>query len=341
MSSGKPKILLIGEVEHAHREWEALSNIADIVKTSARNREDFIRDCKKGSLDGVVAAYRTLASVSITGNFDKELINCLPKSWIFLCHSGAGYDQIDIEACTARQPPLYVSNTPNVTDDSTADTAIYLLIGALRNFNVAMTSLRRGDWRGSPLPNLGHDPQNKVLGILGMGSIGINIAKRARALGMTIIYHSRRKLAEEKVDRAAYVSFEDLLRKSDVLSLNLPLNPQTHHIISTKEFKLMKPTAVVINTARGAIIDEDALVQALNQGLIAGAGLDVYENEPEVHNGLLESNKVMLLPHMGTWTVETQYQMEICTISNISSALKERKLVSVVPEQAALCLSSI
>ncbi|KAI1490736.1 D-isomer specific 2-hydroxyacid dehydrogenase [Biscogniauxia mediterranea] len=341
MSSGKPKILLIGEVEHAHREWEALSNIADIVETSASNREEFIRDCRKGNLDGVVAAYRTLASVSITGNFDQELIDTLPKSWIFLCHGGAGYDQINIEACTARQPPLYVSNTPNVTDDATADTAIFLLIGTLRNFYPAITSLRRGEWRGNPLPNLGHDPQKKVLGILGMGSIGINIAKKARALGMTIIYHSRRKLAEDKVDCAEYVSFEDLLRRSDVLSLNLPLNPKTHHIIATREFKLMKPSAVVINTARGPVIDEAALVQALNQGLIAGAGLDVYENEPKIHNGLLESNKVILLPHMGTWTVETQYEMEICTISNISSALKRGNLISVVPEQAALCQSGI
>jgi len=219
---------------------------------------------------------------------------------------GAGYDQIVPEACSARDPPLLVSNVPTAPDDATADTAIFLMLGALRNFHTSMMALRQGDWKGKSPPALGHDPQGKVLGILGMGGIGRNMKRKADAFGMTTIYYNRRKLDDEQAAGAEYVSFEDLLKKSDVLSLNLPLNPQTRYIISAEQFKLMKPTAVIINTARGAVIDEAALVDALDRGLIAGAGLDVFEEEPKIHPGLVENEKAILLPHMGTWTKETQ-----------------------------------
>jgi lactate dehydrogenase-like 2-hydroxyacid dehydrogenase len=138
-----------------------------------------------------------------------------------------------------------------------------------------------------------------------MGGIGKTMKRKAEVFGMTSIYHNRKQLDPEQADGAEYVSFEDLLKRSDVLSLNLPLNPKTRHIMSTKEFKLMKPSAIVVNTARGAVIDEAALVDALDKGVIAGAGLDVFEEEPKIHSGLLNNNKVMLLPHMGTWTKET------------------------------------
>jgi len=237
------------------------------------------------------------------------------------------------DACSARDPPLLVSNVPTAPDDATADTAIFLMLGALRNFNTSMAGLRRNEWKGKPNPSLGHDPQGKVLGILGMGGIGRNMSKKAAVFGMTTIYHNRKKLDDEMSGGAEYVSFEDLLKKSDVLSLNLPLNPKTRHIISSEQFKIMKPTAVVINTARGAVIDEAALVDALDQGLIAGAGLDVFEEEPKVHPGLVKNENVILLPHMGTWTKETQEKMEEWVINNIKSALKEGKLMSPIPEQ--------
>jgi glyoxylate reductase len=164
--------------------------------------------------------------------------------------SGAGYDSADPEACSKRDPPLLISNVPAVTDDATADTAMFLLLGTIRNFNISMYSLRQGDWRGKPLPAFGHDPQGKVLGILGMGGIGRNIKKKAAAFGMTTIYHNRKKLDPELADGAEYVSFEELLKRSDVLSLNLPSNPKTRHIISMDQFNLMKPSCVIINTAR-------------------------------------------------------------------------------------------
>jgi len=227
---------------------------------------------------------------------------------------------------------------PDVTDDATADTAIFLLLGAIRNFNISMYNLRRGDWRGEPPPALGHDPQGKVLGILGMGGIGRNIKRKAEVFGMTTIYHNRRKLDPEMAGGAEYVSFEDLLKRSDVLSLNLPSNPKTRHIISTEQFKLMKPTSVIINTARGPVIDEAALVEALDKNEIAGAGLDVFEEEPKIHAGLKDNQKVMLLPHMGTWTSETQYKMEALVIDNIRSALTGKGLISMIPEQKELGL---
>ncbi|OQU96694.1 D-isomer specific 2-hydroxyacid dehydrogenase, NAD binding domain-containing protein [Cladophialophora immunda] len=331
--SSKPKILLLGQIDHAQEAWQSLSSLGDLIVPTATNRDDFIRDCRDGKLDGVVAAYRTFQSTSITGLFDAELCNALPKSWRYLAHCGAGYDQIDPEACSARDPPLLVSNVPTAVDDATADTAIFLMLGALRNFNISMTALRKGQWRGIPPPSLGHDPQGKVLGILGMGGIGRNMKKKAEAFGMTAIYHNRRELDPSLADGAEYVSFEELLKRSDVLSLNLPLNPKTRHTISTEQFKLMKPSTIIVNTARGAVIDEAALVDALDKGLIAGAGLDVYEEEPRIHPGLVGNEKVILLPHMGTWTSETLEKMEEWAIDNVRLALEKGKLLSPIFEQ--------
>lgn len=138
--------------------------------------------------------------------------------------TGAGYDQIDVHACTARNPPIRVSNVPTAVDDATADVNMFLILGALRNFNAGMHALRQGKWRGHPAPRLGHDPEGMTLGILGMGGIGRNLKKKAEAFGMKVIYHNRRQLSEELSGGAQYVTFDELLSTSDVLSLNLPLN---------------------------------------------------------------------------------------------------------------------
>jgi glyoxylate reductase len=197
---------------------------------------------------------------------------------------------------------------------------MFLILGALRGFNTSMFALREGKWRGHPLPPLGHDPQGKVLGILGMGGIGRNLKKKAEAFGMEVIYYNRNKLSEELAGGAKYVSFDELLATSDVLSLNLPLNvstrpttdvadanekqKNTRHTISTNEFEKMKKGVVIVNTARGAVMDEAALVKALDCGRVWSCGLDVYEEEPKIHPGLVANPHVLLLPHMGTWSVE-------------------------------------
>ncbi|PQE11273.1 glyoxylate reductase protein [Rutstroemia sp. NJR-2017a BVV2] len=347
----KPQILLLGEIDHAKKEWSELSSIGDLIEPKARSREEFIEECKNGVYDKVVVAYRTFPSVAITGLIDEDSLLTMvrnPKQGyegvrfglgivkedpllIFRVLSGAGYDQIDVNACTARD--IRVSNVPTAVDDATADTNMFLILGALRGFNTSMMALRNGHWKGSPPPPLGHDPQGKVLGILGMGGIGRNLMKKASAFGMTCQYHNRTKLSEELSGGAKYVSFDELLATSDVLSLNLPLNKNTRHIISTEEFKKMKKGVVIVNTARGAVMNEDALVRALESGQVWSCGLDVYEEEPKVHAGLMKNPHVMLVPHMGTWTVETQTKMEIWCIDNVRSAVEKGKLMSPVGEQ--------
>lgn len=201
---------------------------------------------------------------------------------------------------------IEVSSTPIAVNAATADIAIFLLLGALRRIHKPYTALRSGQWRGGESFQLGYDPQHKVLGILGMGGIGREVAARARAFGMKIQYHNRSQLSPDLEKGAKYVSFEELVKTSDVLSLNCSLKKETIGIIGKKEFELMKKGVVIINTARGKLIDEGALVDALDSGKVFSAGLDVYEEEPQIHEGLLNNPNVVLLPHIGTATFETQ-----------------------------------
>ncbi|EFW20936.1 hypothetical protein D8B26_002779 [Coccidioides posadasii str. Silveira] len=257
------------------------------------------------------------------------MLSVLPNSLKFICHNGAGYDNIDVDACTEKE--ILVSSTPIAVNNATADITMFLMIGALRQAYISISSIRNGQWFGKT--TLGHDPRGRTLGILGMGGIGREVARRARVFGMNIIYHNRRRLPRELEGDATYVSFDDLLCKSDVLSLNLSLNASTRHIISGPEFEKMKDGVVIINTARGALINEKALVDALNSGKVFSAGLDVFENEPSVEPGLLNNPRVMLLPHIGTTTLETQREMELLVLENLRSCLEKGTLVTLVPEQ--------
>ena len=180
---------------------------------------------------------------------------------------------------------------------------------------------------------MGRDPKRKTLGILGMGGIGQAVAARAKPFGMSIQYHNRNRLPAEQEEGAKYVSFEELLKTSDVLSLNLALNASTRHIITKAEFDKMKDGICIINTARGPIIDEAALVDALNSGKVSTAGLDVFEEEPKIHPGLLENTNAVLLPHIGTATWETQKDMEVLVLDNLRSAIEGKGLLTQVPEQ--------
>lgn len=239
MVTPRLKVLQLGNIELAHTTWSIVSQTADILVPQATDRAGFLAECRSGALDGALVAYRTFASAATTGRVDTELLAALPTSLKFICHNGAGYDQIDVPACTARG--IRVSNVPTAVDDATADCGIFLMLGALRNFNLGMWNLRRGKWHGEEngaaasaegernggIMRKGHDPQGKVLGILGMGGIGRNMARKARAFGMTIKYHNRTRLSpelEEAAGGAVYCGFEELLGQSDVLSVNLPLN---------------------------------------------------------------------------------------------------------------------
>ncbi|KAJ5314395.1 uncharacterized protein N7443_001279 [Penicillium atrosanguineum] len=321
--------LLIGGITHARKEWESLSSILSLKEFPTGTREEFIANCKAGQYDDVIAIYRSNTSNKYTGPFDAEMLAVLPQSLKYICHNGAGYDNIDVAACTQRN--IAVSSTPVAVNNATADVGIFLMIGALRQAYVPIAALRAGQWQGQT--TLGNDPQGKVLGILGMGGIGREMATRAKAFGMKIQYHNRSRLPTELEAGATYVSFDELLANSDVFSLNLALNASTRHIIGATEFGKMKDGVVVVNTARGALIDEKALVAALDSGKVRSAGLDVYEEEPKIELGLVNNPRVMLLPHIGTATFETQKEMEILVLDNLKLAVEKGELITQVPEQ--------
>lgn len=322
--------LLIGKLTHTNKEWKECAQVASkLHEYSDGNRDDFLSKCKSGEFDNVFALYRSNDSNGITGDFNEELVEALPKSLKFICHNGAGYNNIDVAACTKRG--ISVSSTPIAVDDATADVAIWLMLGALRNIKQSFMAVNAGKWRGNF--SLGHDPKKKVLGILGMGGIGSAVAHRAKAFGMEIQYHNRHQLPADKEQGAKYVSFEELLKTSDVLSLNLALNPSTKHIIGKEQFEQMKDGVIIVNTARGPLIDEAALVDALKSGKVWTCGLDVFEEEPKIHPGLLECENAVLLPHVGTATFETQRDMELLVLNNLRSAIQHEKLLTQVPEQ--------
>lgn len=285
---------------------------------------------KSGDFNHVVALYRSNESTSVTGPFNKELVDALPKSLEYICHNGAGYDNIDVPACSERN--IKISSTPIAVNDATADVAMFLMLGALRRITIPFQNVRKGEWRGKNFA-LGHDPKKKVLGILGMGGIGQAVAQRARGFGMSIQYHNRRPLPEKEAGDAKYVSFDELMKTSDVLSLNLALNASTTHIISKPQFDIMKDGVVIVNTARGPIIDEVALVEALKSGKVYSAGLDVFEEEPKIHPELMQNENVVLLPHIGTATWESQKDMELLVLENVKSAVEGKGLVTQIPEQ--------
>ncbi|TXT06066.1 hypothetical protein VHUM_03539 [Vanrija humicola] len=334
LSTAKPKVLILDPVNLAHEELANLEREAELIPLTSQDRSAFIHDlgAAYSSVSAIYRHFKGTGSINVTGRFDEELVSKLPSSLRFIAHNGAGYDQISVAPCTSRN--IQVTNVPSVVDNATADTALFLILGSLRQFNVALANAQAGQFhRGLPLSS---DPAGKVLGILGMGGIGRALAKRAKALGMTIQYHNRSRLPEDLEQGAKYVGREELIATSDVLSLNLPLNEATKHSIGAAELKAMKPTSILINTARGPVVDEPALIAALTTGDIAGAGLDVYENEPIIPTELLQHPRAICLPHIGTLSYETQKEMEAFCLRNIRAGLASGKLTTVVPEQKGL-----
>lgn len=334
MSISKPIVLRLGEVAYAQQAWKQLESIATVLVDDSKDRAEFL-DNLKGKYKDVQYITRTFGSVQQTGRFDAELINALPKSVISVCHNGAGYDQVDPQPLTDRG--IQLSNVPSLVDDATADTHVFLLLGALRNFNEGHHKMLKGEWPSNPkaagVP-VAHDPKGKTVGIVGMGGIGRNILKKLKPFGFEkFIYHNRRQLAPELEGGAQYVSFDELLATSDIVSINIPLNPNTHHMFNEEVFGKMKKGMVVVNTARGGVIDETAFIKALKDGTVRSAGLDVMENEPNVNLELPSLPNVLAVPHMGTHTEETIKSMEEFVVENVENAIKTGKVISIVPEQ--------
>ena len=263
--------------------------------------------------DGVMCA--------LTDRIDDKLLARCPKLKA-VANIAVGYNNIDLPACTARS--VMAMNTPGVLDDSTADLAWALILGTARRLTELERRVRAGEWTGWRLKQwLGLDVHHATLGIFGMGRIGQAIARRAAGFEMKVLYHNRTRVASdlEKRLNATYVTKDELLRKSDFVVLQVPYAPETHHMIGARELKLMKPTAVLINSTRGGVVDDAALISALGGGVIRAAGLDVYENEPKLNPGFLLLDNLVLMPHIGSSTEATRSAMAMTAAQNLVAAL--------------------
>jgi glyoxylate reductase len=274
----------------------------------------------KDELKAAVARADVLVP-TITDKIDAEIIAAAGPNLKLIANFGAGTDHIDIAAAAARK--IIVSNTPGVLAEDTADMAMGLILAVRRRLIEGATVMAEGRFEGwTPTAMLGRRLWGSRLGIIGMGRIGQALARRARVFGMQVHYHNRNRLnagIEEELGATWWDSLETMLPRMDVVSLNAPATPETHHLMSAERLAVMKPDAVLINTARGEIIDEIALVEALDRRALAGAGLDVYEHEPAVNPGLVNRPEVVLMPHMASATQESREDMGERVILNIKT----------------------
>ena len=256
---------------------------------------------------------------TVTDHIDADILSAAGERLKLIANFGAGVDHIDLSA--ARAKGIMVSNTPGVFTEDTADMTMALILSVPRRLAEGEKLMRSGQWQGwAPSAMLGHRVNGKLLGIIGMGRIGLAVARRARAFGLSIHYHNRKRLPEAmeaELGASYHASVDTLLRIADIVTLHCPHTPETHELVSAARIAAMKPTAYLINTARGEIVDEDALIMALTHGRIAGAGLDVYNHEPAVDARLLALDNVVLLPHLGSATVEGREASGERVIANI------------------------
>ncbi|MBM4421673.1 MAG: D-glycerate dehydrogenase, partial [Chloroflexi bacterium] len=248
----------------------------------------------------------------------------------FIATLGTGFDNIDLAA--ARERGIPVTNAPGILDETTADAAFGLLIAAARRIGEGERILRAGGFRGwTPFWLIGQDVHGATLGLVGLGRIGTAVARRARGFGMRILYHARHAAPGAAEVGAELVPLERLLAESDFVSLHVPLSPETRHLIDARRLALMKRTAILVNTARGPVVDEKALAEALAAGTIAGAALDVYEREPAVEPALLRLENVVLAPHLGSASQRTRTRMAVRAAENICAWLDGRAPLDPVP----------
>ncbi len=280
-------------------------------------------------------ACREVEGLLVTGARVNEEVLQQASHLRVVSNAGVGYDNIDVAACTRRR--IVVTNTPGVLDDTTADLAFALLMAVARRVVEGDRFVRKGHWREWQWGLMwGADIHHKTLGLYGFGRIGQAMARRGRGFSMRILYHARHRVPEEiegELD-ARYVDREILFRESDFLSLHVPLTPETSHLIQSRELSLMKPTAFLINTARGPVVDDEALVRALEAHALAGVGLDVFEREPQVHPALLRMNNVVLMPHVGSASAETRSKMARLAAENLLQALDGQRPPNVVNPEA-------
>lgn len=337
MTLSRPQVLRLGEVSFAHQKWDELAQVADVIECTSASREEFFADLKT-KYANIVSITRTVKSVEQTGRFDEELALHLPSSVRTLSHCGAGYDQIDVAPFTARN--IQVSNVTEPVEGPTATTAVYLTLSALRNYQDGHNRLMAGKWVPTTKAAgvaFGREPEGCVVGILGLGGIGRAIRDRLVPFGFKkLIYHNRTRLSEDLEKGTQYVSYDELLAQSDVILVSVPLNPKTWHLLDKKAFAKMKDGVVIVNTSRGAVLNESDVYEALKSGKIGSFAADVFEFEPKVEQHLVDLPNVVSLPHMGTHSVEGVRNQEIWVVQNVWDFLHSGKVKTIVPEQASV-----
>ena len=258
---------------------------------------------------------------TVTDSIDRKVIAAAGPQLKLIASFGTGVDHVDLAA--AKERDILVTNTPGVLTEDTADMAMALLLAAPRRLTEGDRLVRGGDWHGwAPTSMLGQRIWGKRLGIIGMGRIGQAVARRALGFGLTIHYHNRKRVhaeIEEELDATWWESLDQMLAHMDLITIHCPSTPATFHLLSARRLKLIRPTSYIVNTSRGHAIDEAALAALLEQGSIAGAGLDVYENEPAINAKLLKLDNVVLLPHMSSATVEGRLDMGAKVLINIQT----------------------
>ena len=312
----KPKVFVTREVfedvlEYLSRHFEVTSNQGD-------------QPLKPDALAKALADKQG-ALTTLTERVDAVLLSKCPALKA-VCNIAVGYNNIDLKACSAAS--VMATNTPGVLDDSTADFTWALILATARRVTEAEAWVRAGHWKGWKLKQfLGADVHHATLGILGMGRIGQAVARRARGFDMTVLYHNTRRLSAEveKSCNAAYVTMDELLSRADILTLHTPYSPATHHIMNAGQLAKMKPGAILINAARGGVVDDAALIDALTRGAIAGAGLDVFENEPALNPEFLRLTNVVLTPHIASSSETTRHNMAMLAAENLVAALTTGK----------------
>lgn len=258
---------------------------------------------------------------TVTDHIDAAMLAQAGERLKLIANFGAGVDHIDVHS--ARQRGVLVSNTPGVATEDTADMALALILAVTRRIPEGLAEMQAGRWGGwAPTAHLGGRVGGRRLGILGMGRIGQAVARRANVFGMQVHYHNRKRLRpeiEDELQATYWESLDQMMARMDIISVNAPHTPSTFHLLNARRLKLLKPTAVVVNTSRGEVIDENALTRMLRAGEIAGAGLDVFEHGHEINPRLRELPNVVLLPHMGSATVEGRAEMGEKVIINIKT----------------------
>ncbi len=303
--------------------------LPDVVETRLRELFDarLNLDDRSFSREELIEAAKTANVLvpTVTDRIDRGVLSQAGPDLKLIAQFGTGVDNIDLE--TARNRSIIVTNTPGVLTEDTADMTMALILAVPRRLTEGAMMLRsaNGEWQGwSPTWMLGHRIFGKRLGIVGMGRIGQAVAKRAKAFGLQIHYHNRRRVApeiEKSLEATYWDSLDQMLARMDIISINCPHTPATYHLLSARRLALMKPGAYIVNTARGEVIDENALARMIENNELAGAGLDVFEHEPAVNPKLLKSDKVVVLPHMGSATLEGRVDMGEKVIINIKTFL--------------------